>query len=32
MVKGAAGQAIQNMNVALGLDERAGIAAFPPAF
>lgn len=25
--KGAAGQAIQNMNVALGLDERAGIGA-----
>jgi N-acetyl-gamma-glutamyl-phosphate reductase len=32
MVKGAAGQAIQNMNVALGLDEKAGIAALPPAF
>ena len=24
LVKGAAGQAIQNLNVALGLDERSG--------
>jgi N-acetyl-gamma-glutamyl-phosphate reductase len=32
MVKGAAGQAIQNMNVALGLDERSGISMLPPAF
>lgn len=32
MVKGAAGQAVQNMNVALGLDEKAGIAMLPPAF
>ena len=32
MVKGAAGQAIQNMNVALGFDEKAGIAMLPPAF
>jgi len=32
MVKGAAGQAIQNMNIALGLDEAAGLAALPPAF
>ncbi|MGA2545788.1 MAG: N-acetyl-gamma-glutamyl-phosphate reductase [Rectinemataceae bacterium] len=32
MVKGAAGQAVQNMNVALGLDEKAGISMFPPAF
>lgn len=32
MVKGAAGQAIQNMNVALGLDEKAGISMLPPAF
>jgi N-acetyl-gamma-glutamyl-phosphate reductase len=32
MVKGAAGQAVQNMNVALGLDERAGISMLPPAF
>jgi len=26
LVKGAAGQAVQNMNLMLGLDERAGIA------
>jgi N-acetyl-gamma-glutamyl-phosphate reductase, common form len=32
MVKGAAGQAVQNMNVALGFDEAAGLSAFPPAF
>ncbi len=32
MVKGAAGQAIQNMNLAIGLDEKAGIAMLPPAF
>lgn len=32
MVKGAAGQAVQNMNVALGLDEKAGLSMFPPAF
>ncbi|HUX36624.1 MAG TPA: N-acetyl-gamma-glutamyl-phosphate reductase [Rectinemataceae bacterium] len=32
MVKGAAGQAIQNMNIALGLDERLGISMLPPAF
>jgi N-acetyl-gamma-glutamyl-phosphate reductase len=32
MVKGAAGQAVQNMNLALGLDERAGISMLPPAF
>ncbi len=32
MVKGAAGQAIQNMNVALGLDEESGISMLPPAF
>lgn len=32
MVKGAAGQAIQNMNIALGFDERAGIGMMPPAF
>jgi N-acetyl-gamma-glutamyl-phosphate reductase len=32
MVKGAAGQAIQNMNVALGLDEAAGLSMLPPAF
>jgi N-acetyl-gamma-glutamyl-phosphate reductase len=32
MVKGAAGQAVQNMNVALGFDEKAGISMLPPAF
>jgi N-acetyl-gamma-glutamyl-phosphate reductase len=31
MVKGAAGQAVQNMNIALGLDEGAGISMLPPA-
>lgn len=32
MVKGAAGQAIQNMNIALGLEEAAGLTMVPPAF
>ncbi len=32
MVKGAAGQAIQNMNLALGIDETAGLKLVPPAF
>lgn len=32
MIKGAAGQAIQNMNLALGLDETAGLLLVPPAF
>lgn len=32
MVKGAAGQAIQNMNIAMGLPEDAGLAIVPPAF
>lgn len=32
MVKGAAGQAIQNMNLALGLSETAGLELVPPAF
>lgn len=33
MVKGAAGQAIQNMNILFGLDETCGLKArFPPAF
>lgn len=32
MVKGAAGQAIQNMNIALGLEEGSGISMLPPAF
>ena len=29
LVKGASGQAVQNMNVALGLDERAGLSSVP---
>ena len=32
MVTGAAGQAVQNMNLAFGLDEAAGLKLFPPAF
>ncbi len=32
MVKGAAGQAIQNMNLLFGLDESAGLTMIPPAF
>jgi N-acetyl-gamma-glutamyl-phosphate reductase, common form len=32
MVKGAAGQAIQNMNLCLGLDETDGLRLIPPAF
>ena len=32
MVKGAAGQAIQNMNLAFGLDETSGLMLIPPAF
>ncbi|MDP4121100.1 MAG: N-acetyl-gamma-glutamyl-phosphate reductase [Bacillota bacterium] len=32
MVKGAAGQAIQNMNIVLGLDEKTGLTIVPPAF
>lgn len=32
MVKGAAGQAIQNMNIRFGFEECAGISSFPPAF
>lgn len=32
MVKGAAGQAVQNMNLALGLEETAGLMMIPPAF
>ena len=31
LVKGASGQAIQNMNVMFGLDEKAGLD-FPPLF
>jgi N-acetyl-gamma-glutamyl-phosphate reductase len=32
MVKGAAGQAVQNMNVIFGFDERAGLEAIPALF
>lgn len=32
MVKGAAGQAIQNMNILLGFDETEGLRYIPPAF
>jgi len=32
MVKGAAGQAIQNMNLSFGLDETTGLQLVPPAF
>lgn len=32
MVKGAAGQAIQNMNLMFGLEETAGLTMIPPAF
>ena len=32
MVKGAAGQAIQNMNIRFGLPEETGLTMVPPAF
>lgn len=32
MVKGAAGQAVQNMNIAFGIKEDSGIDFIPPAF
>lgn len=32
MVKGAAGQAVQNMNLSFGFDETDGLTAVPPAF
>ncbi|MDR2632447.1 MAG: N-acetyl-gamma-glutamyl-phosphate reductase [Treponema sp.] len=32
MVKGAAGQAVQNMNIIFGFDEEAGLGAIPAAF
>ena len=32
MVKGAAGQAVQNMNIAFGLAEETGLTMIPPAF
>ncbi len=31
MMKGSSGEAVQCMNIALGLDERAGISMLPPA-
>ena len=32
MVKGAAGQAVQNMNIIFGFDETAGLKAIPALF
>ena len=32
MVKGAAGQAIQNMNIIFGINEKTGLVIMPPAF
>jgi N-acetyl-gamma-glutamyl-phosphate reductase len=32
MVKGAAGQAVENMNILLGFDETAGLSAIPASF
>jgi len=32
MVKGAAGQAVQNMNILFGFDEKAGLEAIPALF
>jgi N-acetyl-gamma-glutamyl-phosphate reductase len=32
MVKGAAGQAVQNMNILMGFDEKAGLEAAPALF
>ena len=32
MIKGAAGQAIQNMNIRMGFKEEAGLTLVPPAF
>ena len=32
MVKGAAGQAVQNMNIVFGLPEETGLCLVPPAF
>jgi N-acetyl-gamma-glutamyl-phosphate reductase len=32
MVKGAAGQAIQNMNLIFGFDEKTGLEAIPALF
>jgi N-acetyl-gamma-glutamyl-phosphate reductase len=32
MVKGASGQAVQNMNVIFGFDEKAGLGTVPALF
>ena len=32
MVKGAAGQAVQNMNILFGIEETKGLDFIPPAF
>jgi N-acetyl-gamma-glutamyl-phosphate reductase len=32
MVKGAAGQAVQNMNILFGFDEKTGLEAIPALF
>jgi N-acetyl-gamma-glutamyl-phosphate reductase len=32
MVKGAAGQAVQNMNIVFGFDEKAGLEMLPALF
>jgi N-acetyl-gamma-glutamyl-phosphate reductase len=32
MIKGAAGQAVQNMNIMMGFAETAGLDMIPPAF
>jgi N-acetyl-gamma-glutamyl-phosphate reductase len=32
MVKGAAGQAVQNMNIVMGFEENAGLSAIPALF
>ena len=32
MIKGAAGQAVQNMNLMYGFEETAGLDFIPPAF
>jgi N-acetyl-gamma-glutamyl-phosphate reductase len=32
MVKGAAGQAVQNMNIIFGFNEKAGLEAIPSLF
>ena len=32
MIKGSVGQAVQNMNIVMGLDEKTGLDYIPPAF